>query len=127
MARLVAGIGVPHSPHYPAAIAKDGPEETARLFRAVKAHLDAARADAIVVIANDHFNTFFLNNFPTFAIGVADKSFGPNDQTKMPRYDIRVASSLAAHVRNVGVQQGFDSAVTQEFGIDHAMLVPQNY
>src|SRR5436305_464136 len=69
MARLVAGIGVPHSPHYPAAIAKDGSEETARLFREVKAHLDAARADAIVVIANDHFNTFFLNNFPTFAIG----------------------------------------------------------
>src|ERR1700740_1996246 len=84
MAELVAGIGVPHSPHYPAQIAKDAPHETARLFREVKAHLDAARPDAIVVIANDHFNTFFLNNFPTFAIGVADATFGPNDQTKMP-------------------------------------------
>src|SRR5206468_8919260 len=33
----------------------------------------------------------------------------------------------AAHIRNVGVAQGFDFAVTQEFGIDHAMLVPLHY
>src|SRR5712691_8461384 len=32
MAELVAGIGVPHSPHYPAQIAKDAPHQTARLF-----------------------------------------------------------------------------------------------
>jgi protocatechuate 4,5-dioxygenase beta chain len=127
MAELVAVIGVPHSPHYPAQIAKDAAHETARLFREVKAHLDAARAEAIVVIANDHFNTFFLNNFPTFAIGVADTSFGPNDQTKMPHYDLRVEASLAAHMRNVAILQGFDLSVAQEFGVDHAMLVPLHY
>jgi protocatechuate 4,5-dioxygenase beta chain len=127
MAQLVAGIGVPHSPHYPAQYAKDGPEETPRLFRELAAHLAATRPDAIVVIANDHFNTFFMNNFPTFAIGVAEATFGPNDQTKMPRYDLKVQASLAAHIRNVGVAQGFDFAVTQEFGIDHAMLVPLHY
>ena len=127
MAELVAVIGVPHSPHYPAQIAKGAAHETARLFREVKAHLDAARADAIVVIANDHFNTFFLNNFPTFAIGVAEATFGPNDQTKMPSYDIQVHTALAEHVRRVGIRDGFDFAVAQEFGIDHAMTVPLHY
>jgi len=127
MAELVVGIGVPHSPHYPAAIAKDGPEETAVLFREVKAHLDAARPDAIVVIANDHFNTFFLNNFPTFAIGVAEKSFGPNDQTRMPHYDLLVETTLASHIRDVAIREGFDLSVAQEFGVDHAMLVPLHY
>src|SRR5262249_51483476 len=127
MAQLVAGIGVPHSPHYPPPYAKDGPQETRGLFRELAAHLAAARPDAIVVIANDHFNTFFLNNFPTFAIGVAETTFGPNDQTKMPRYDLKVQASLAAHIRNVGIAQGFDFAVAQEFGIDHAMLVPLHY
>jgi protocatechuate 4,5-dioxygenase beta chain len=127
MAEIVAGIGVPHSPHYPAQIARDGPEPTAQVYRAVAGHLDAVRADAIVVIANDHFNTFFMNNFPTFAIGVADATFGPNDQTKMPHYDITVQSALAGHMRNVAIKAGFDLAVTQEFGIDHAMLVPLHY
>ena len=90
MAELVAAVGVPHSPHYPSQFPKDGPEHTSRTYRAVKDYLDAARADAIVVIANDHFNTFFMNNFPTFAIGVAEAAFGPNDQTRMPHYDLTV-------------------------------------
>jgi protocatechuate 4,5-dioxygenase beta chain len=127
MAEIVAGIGVPHSPHYPSQIARDGPELPARVYREIASHLDAVRADAIVVIANDHFNTFFMNNFPTFAIGVADTTYGPNDHTKMPRYDLTVQSSLAAHMRNVAIKAGFDLAVTQEFGIDHAMLVPLHY
>ena len=106
MAEIVAGIGVPHSPHYPSPDrASDGPEPAARLYREIASHLDAARPDAIVVIANDHFNTFFMNNFPTFAIGVADASYGPNDQTKMPRYDFKVQSPLAAHLRNVAHQR----------------------
>jgi aromatic ring-opening dioxygenase catalytic subunit (LigB family) len=127
MARLVAAVGVPHSPHYPAVIAKDGPEETARLYREIKVHLDAARPDAIVVIANDHFNTFFMNNFPTFAIGVSDVSYGPNDQTKMPSYKLAVPFGLAGHLRDAAILDGFDLSVVQEFGVDHAMLVPLHY
>ena len=127
MAELVAAIGVPHSPHYPSQYPKDGPDHTSRTYRAVKQHLDAAKADAIVVIANDHFNTFFLNNFPTFAVGVAEASFGPNDQTKMPHYDFAVHTELATHVVKVGMSEGFDFAVTQDFGVDHAMLVPLYY
>jgi protocatechuate 4,5-dioxygenase beta chain len=127
MAALVAGIGVPHSPHYPARIARDGPEEAARLYREVASHLAASRPDAIIVVANDHFNTFFLNNFPTFAIGVAQESFGPNDHTPMPHYDLTVEASLAAHLRTAAILGGFDFAVTQEFGVDHAMLVPLHY
>jgi aromatic ring-opening dioxygenase catalytic subunit (LigB family) len=127
MAELVAAVGVPHSPHYPSQFPKDGQGNISAQYRAVKAHLDAARADVIAVVANDHFNTFFLNNFPTFAIGVADSSSGPNDQTKMPRYEFVVHSELAAHVLKTGMNAGFDFAVTQEFGVDHAMLVPLHY
>ncbi len=127
MAELVAGVGVPHSPHYPSQYPKDGPQDTPRTFREVKAHLDAVKADAIVVIANDHFNTFFMNNFPTFAIGVTEAAYGPNDQTKMPHYDFAVQPSLAKHLLKTGMEEGFDFSVTQEFGVDHAMLVPLHY
>jgi protocatechuate 4,5-dioxygenase beta chain len=127
MAELVAAIGVPHSPHFPSQYPKDGQDDTPRTYRAVKAHLDAAKADAIVVIANDHFNTFFLNNFPTFAIGVAEASSGPNDETRMPHYEFAVQSELAAHVLKAGVNEGFDFTVTQEFGMDHSMLVPLHF
>jgi protocatechuate 4,5-dioxygenase beta chain len=127
MAELVAAVGVPHSPHFPSQFPKNGEHDLSRTYSAVKAQLDAARADAIVVVANDHFNTFFLNNFPTFAIGVAEASFGPNDNTRMPRYDFAVHSGLASHVLKTGMNAGFDFSVTQEFGVDHAMLVPLHY
>jgi len=127
MAELIAAAGVPHSPHYPSQFPKDGPHHTSQHYRAVKDQLDAAKPNAIVVIANDHFNTFFLNNFPTFAIGIADASFGPNDQTKMPHYDFAVHSELASHLRKAGIDEGFDFAVTQEFGVDHAILGPLHY
>jgi aromatic ring-opening dioxygenase catalytic subunit (LigB family) len=127
MAELVAAVGVPHSPHYPSQFPKDGPGATSRNFRVIREELDAAKPDAIVVIANDHFNTFFLNNFPTFAIGVADTASGPNDQTKMPRYEFAVHSELASHLLKRGMNAGFDFAVTYEFGIDHSMLVPLYY
>ncbi len=45
----------------------------------------------------------------------------------MPRYDFAVHSEVASHVRKVGIDEGFDFAVTQEFGVDHAMLVPLHY
>jgi protocatechuate 4,5-dioxygenase beta chain len=127
MAELVAAAGVPHSPHYPSQFPRDGTHELAQTYRAVKAQLDAAKPDAIVVIANDHFNTFFLNNFPTFAIGVTDAASGPNDNTRMPHYDFAVHSELASHVRKSGLDAGFDFAVTQDFSVDHAMLVPLHY
>ena len=127
MAELVAAVGVPHSPHYPAQYPKDGPQDTPRTYREVKAHLDAAKADAIVVIANDHFNTFFMNNFPTFAIGLTDAAYGPNDQTKMPHYDFAVQETLASHMLKTAMNEGFDFSVCQEFGVDHAMLVPLHY
>ena len=127
MAELVAAVGVPHSPHYPSQFPKEGTGHIPHTYRVVKQHLDAAKADAIVVVANDHFNTFFLNNFPTFAIGLAEASSGPNDQTKMPRYDFAIEQALASHVLRSGVEQGFDFAMTQDFAVDHAMLVPLHY
>ena len=127
MAELVAAVGVPHTPIYASQYRKDGPEDVPRTYRAVKAHLDEAKADAVVVISNDHFNTFFLNNLPTFAIGVSDTSYGPNDQTKMPRYDFAVQSTLASHLLRTGVNEGFDFSAIREFSVDHSILVPLHF
>jgi protocatechuate 4,5-dioxygenase beta chain len=128
MAEIVAGIGVPHTPSLPAQIAKEGPaSDLAVLFREVAGELAAARPDALIVFADDHFNTFFLDNFPTFAIGIADRTTGPNDHTAMPGYELAVHDKLAAHIHAATVEGGFDLAFTQDFGIDHALMVPLHF
>jgi protocatechuate 4,5-dioxygenase beta chain len=45
----------------------------------------------------------------------------------MPEYKLKVSEPIAAHLRNAGIAEGFDFAVTQEFGLDHAMMVPLHY
>src|ERR1700689_3686199 len=127
MARLVAGIGAPHSPNLPSVVAKKPDFIEASLYTDLRQALISCRADVLVVFANDHFNTFFLDNFPLFAIGVASRTAGPNDQTPMPRYEIPVHEGLAAHIHAYGISNGFDLAITQEFELDHAFMVPVHF
>ena len=109
MAEIVAAFGVPHTPNFPALVAKQGPEcRTAQLYAQVAALLHDASPDVLVIYTDDHFNTFFLDNFPTFAVGIADQISGPNDQTEMPSYRVAGAASLASHVRARAVADGFD-------------------
>lgn len=128
MAEIVAAFGVPHTPNFPALVAKQGPDcETARLYAEIAKHLHAVRPDVLVVYTDDHFNTFFLDNFPVFAIGVADRTSGPNDQTAMPSYRVAVEAPLASHLRAKAIADGFDLALAQEFELDHSIMVPLHF
>src|SRR5438874_11591548 len=46
-------------------------------YRRLGERLVAARPDALVVVAAEHFANFFMNNMPSFAIGMADCYSGP--------------------------------------------------
>jgi protocatechuate 4,5-dioxygenase beta chain len=128
MAELVAAFGVSHGPHFPQLVARTGSQsEPARLYAEIADRLAAARPDILVVFGNDHFNTFFLDNFPTFAIGISDTTFGPNDGTEMPAYTVPLHRRLATYIRSCAVAEGFDLSVTEEFGLDHAFMVPMHF
>ena len=129
MAEIIAGFGVPHTPFFPEIVQREGPQcETAQLYRAVAEHLEAVKPDILVIFDSDHLNTFFLNNLPMFCVGAADRTEGPNDETPaMPRYVVPVAESFAHHVRAVGIRDGFDLALSQEFELDHSVLVPLHF
>src|ERR1700722_16110010 len=122
MAEIVAAFGVPHAPGFPALVEREGPGcETAKLCAEVAGHLDAVKPDALVIFDTDHLNTFFLDNLPIFAIGVADTFAGPCDEVPLvPRYTAPSPRALAAHLRAEAVAAGFDLALVQEFEADHS-------
>jgi aromatic ring-opening dioxygenase catalytic subunit (LigB family) len=127
MAKIVLGMGAPHSPNLPSVVAKNPAFVEAGLYADLRRELEASRADVLLIFANDHFNTFFLNNFPLFAVGAAPSTAGPNDFTPMPRYEIPVAEQLAAHIHATGISNGFDQTLCQEFEVDHAFAVPVHF
>ena len=129
MAQIVAGFGVPHTPIFPHFVKRDGPDcEIAKLFGAQKAELAATRPDLIVMFDTDHLNTFFFDNLPIFAVGI-DKSFkAPNDEPRdVPNYVVPSMPDIAAHVREAVVAAGFDVAMTQNYSVDHSVIVPLHF
>jgi len=128
MADIVAAFGVPHTPNFPALVAKQGSDcKTARLYAEVARHLREASPDVLLIYTDDHFNTFFFDNFPIFAVGIADQICGPNDQTAMPSYRVAGEAALASHVRARAIAGGFDLSLVQEFEVDHSIMVPLHF
>jgi gallate dioxygenase len=129
VAQIVGALGVPHTPFYPFLVEREGPEcQTARLFAAVAAELEAMRPDLIVMFDTDHLNTFFFDNLPIFAVGVTGAFKGPNDEPRaVPIYTIPSRADVASHIRRAGVAAGFDLALTQDFTVDHSVVVPLHF
>jgi Catalytic LigB subunit of aromatic ring-opening dioxygenase len=128
VAEIVAAIGVPHGPALPAEVEQQGPNHpAAQLFSAVRSHLDAVQPDVLIIFDSDHLNTFFLDNLPMLSVGVTDCTSGPNDGTRMPHYAVAVNEALAQAIRVYGINSDFDLGVSQEFEVDHSILVPLHF
>ena len=129
MAETVAVYAVPHTPSFVAEVQANGENsQTAQFFAEIRSHLQGAKPDVIVTVNNDHFNTFFFDNWPTFAIGIADRTAGPNDQTPgMPWYDLAIETSAARHILRSLVADGFDLTSSVDLELDHGALVPLHF
>jgi len=127
MARVVAGFSVPHTPFFPITIPQGGPDATnGPLYERIREELEAARLDALIVFDDDHLNTFFLDAWPTFAIGVADRSHGPIDGYFEERA-FPVERDLAHAIHVHCVHAGFDLVRSERFGVDHSIAVPLHF
>ena len=74
-------------------------EAVYRAYRELRARLEAARPDVLVVISPEHWANFFLDHMPSFCIGVADEFWGPTDEefVKIQQNAQRYLSLSAAH------------------------------
>lgn len=126
MVKIVGGLGVPHTPHFPALVAQGDPlgREVDRLFTEVRCHLRELRPDLLLLFTSDHYNTFFVESIPIFSIGVAEEAAGPSDYPDLPRYDVRIDSEVARRLQAELVAAGFDVGMSQEFEFDHPVTVP---
>jgi hypothetical protein len=108
VAEIVGAFAVGHAPNAPGEVSRLGAgSEYAPLFAGVSEHLEAVDPDVIVMFDTDHFATFFYDNLPTFAVGIADHTSGPGTDRwpGLPSYDnIPVEESLARLVHKEGIE-----------------------
>lgn len=88
-----------------------------------------ARADALVIVAAEHFANFFMNNMPAYAIGMGEHYDGPiedPDWINIPR--VRVPGDPGLSKRLVEkVMREIDVAYCEEWKFDHGIMVPLNF
>ena len=89
----------------------------------------AAKPDALIVIAAEHFANFFMNNMPAYAIGMADQYEGPiEDPGWLGIASTRMPGNADLSLRLVrGVMQSVDVAFAEEWKFDHGIIVPLHF
>jgi 2,3-dihydroxyphenylpropionate 1,2-dioxygenase len=90
-------------------------------FAALRADLEQARPDVLIVVANDQFVNFFWNNIPTFFVTTADEVRG---QFTRHKFQYRNHKDLGRAIVRRGMQQGIDFSFGEHIELQHTQVVP---
>jgi hypothetical protein len=78
---------------------------------------------ACVVLSNEHFTNFFLENFPQICIGVGEKNWGPTEEwLPIDKVWIPGHEGLANHIARYTLDHGFDPAFSHQLELDHGIM-----
>lgn len=89
----------------------------------------ASGAEALIVIAAEHFGNFFMNNMPAFCIGIGEKYSGPIEDPqwlKIAKTSVPGAPSIARRLTRE-VMQTVDTSYAEEWLFDHGIMVPLHF
>jgi len=98
-------------------------------LEAMRDEIEAAEAEAIVVVAAEHFANFFMDNMPSFAIGMADGYDGPIEDPDWLGIERRRVPGDAALSRRLitEVMETSDVSYSEEWRFDHGIMVPLHF
>lgn len=130
MATIVGGVATSHVPAIGSAVAR-GLEQDPYFkpffdgFGPVRAWLDEAKPDAVVVLYNDHGLNFFLDKMPTFAVGAAPEYRNADEGWGLPvQQPFKGAPELSWKIIEQLVDEEFDVTTCQQMLVDHAFAIP---
>ena len=104
-----------HAPMMAAARDSAEVEQRDRFFGALEVIRDDARragVQACVVLSNEHFTNFFLENFPQLCIGLGERNWGPTeawlpiDKAWIPRHPERTRQTTRRPTRTRTLRDG---------------------
>jgi 2,3-dihydroxyphenylpropionate 1,2-dioxygenase len=98
-------------------------------FEQMRADIEATKPDALIVIAAEHFANFFMNNMPTFALGMADFYDGPIEDAAWLGIDkFRAPGNRDLSERLIKeVMETVDVSYAEEWKFDHGIAVPLHF
>ncbi|MDH0303297.1 MULTISPECIES: hypothetical protein [unclassified Pseudomonas] len=101
-------------------------EQMEAAYERLRLALQAARPDVLVILAAEHFANFFMDNMPSFAVGMADYYEGPiedPDWLRIPHRRVPGRKDLSRRLID-GLMQAVDISYCEEWKFDHGIMVP---
>ena len=98
-------------------------------FDKMRLEIVESGADAIVVVAAEHFANFFMNNMPAFCVGMGDSYEGPIEDPAWLGIERRSVPGNHDLSRRLIVEMmnTVDVAYAEEWKFDHGIMVPLNF
>ena len=99
-------------------------EDAEGAFSVLRADMEAARPDVLIVVANDQFVNFFFDNIPTFFVTLADEVRG-----RFTRYSFHYRNhpELGRAILEAGVAAGLDLSFGEDIELQHTQMVPLHF
>lgn len=126
MAEIVMAYCASHAPMMSAARFA-APEKQRENFlgalRWIREEAESREVEACVVLSNEHFTNFFLENFPQICIGVGERNWGPTEEwLPIDKVWIPGHPGLADHIARYTLGAGFDPAFSHQLELDHGVM-----
>lgn len=90
-------------------------------FAVLRADMEEAKPDVLIVVANDQFVNFFWNNIPTFMVTVADEVKG---QFTRHTFHYKNHKELGRAIVRAGMEKGIDFSFGEYVELQHTQTVP---
>lgn len=134
MSELVGVFGVQHNPLLYRVLAQPVDDDLVALrdaFADLAERLADVRPDVVVVIATDHLTQWWYDNMPTFLVGRSQlmPATFPNEEREfgLPTATLTGDIDVGAWLHEDGIRRGFDLSASDDFRVDHSVLVPLHF
>ena len=126
MAEIALAYCSSHAPMMSSARMAAPEEQRNHFFGALEQIREEARARAVeacVILSNEHYTNFFLENFPQICIGLGEKNWGPTEEwLPIDKVWIPGHPGLANHIAEYTLNHGFDPAFSHQLELDHGIM-----
>lgn len=96
-------------------------QDAENAFAVLRADLEAAKPDVLIVVANDQFVNFFWNNIPSFFVTIGDEVKG---RFTRHSFHYRNHKDLGKSILRAGMERGIDFSYGERIELQHTQNVP---
>ncbi len=130
MAELVGAFAASHAPLIAREwdrLSPDARETITDAFDEMGRRITALKPELLVMLSPDHWVNFFLDNLPSFCVGIGPEHDGPPEPFLAPLFPHKILPGhpdFGRHLVDTAFARGFDPAISYRVRLDHGFCIP---